>query len=836
MTTQDHQPLVDTDRPRARLIAFGGLLLIAGLGLAAAGGPPRLPSGLPRWGEVLAILAGSTLPVEPLALLLVDLAWLLWAWIVGSLVLELALVLADAVAHGAAWVRSLRQLADRLSVPLVRRAVAAAFAVQILSRSVSVASAEPLGGVQTALVQPRYAESEAAQPTPESAAATGPMYLVRAGDTLWSIAEQAYGSGTQYRRIVEANVGRRMQDGQVFSARGVIRPGWDLVVPDGSADLEEADGERWYTVKPGDTLSAVAGRVIGDASSWDELFELNRGASTANGGHVLADANVIWPGLRLRVPQPDTSHAEDRSEPATGDDSDTQTAGPIAADLVAASAPTGAPSIDGGMPHVPLDTTDPLDQPDKPDMSDAPPLLRTPHAVEPVVLEPADTGPGGALSSGDTPVPASTARDELPLVPLGLGSVGLVAVAGLAFGARRMRRLRPLPQQPESEIVVEGGFAEAQLAQDFTRGLHGVGFDPLAALVGQLDAFLREHNLTSAGVVSVRHGRSATTIALEAGLAEQAILVDLAPVFAERLGADAEACVSADQDVVVRLVRLRKTRLLPTADSLRDSPCLVPLGVLYDRQVYSAAWSSLGHVLVASLPGHGADAILTSLVATLTARRSPEQLRVWIVGSSRALPAPVFDLPHLARVVDPANEAALTLAADELRAELDRRAAHRPPADLVVVVPELTSLGEQASRFELLLGRAAELGVRLVAATTCPAEVAESPLVSQFTTRMVLRMQDEEASVALLGVADAAFLGGGGRLLLRLDGREPVELYGYQVATEHLERLVRVMRSAYPSGGAPATLSTTGAESLQAVESAAPLERVPPTDVAPPAD
>ena len=63
-------------------------------------------------------------------------------------------------------------------------------------------------------------------------------------------------------------------------------------------------------------------------------------------------------------------------------------------------------------------------------------------------------------------MPASTARDELPLAPLALGSVGLAVVAGLGFGARRMRRLRPLPQQPESEIVVEGGFAEAHARAD----------------------------------------------------------------------------------------------------------------------------------------------------------------------------------------------------------------------------------------------------------------------------------------------------------------------------------------------------------------------------------
>ncbi|TME35998.1 MAG: LysM peptidoglycan-binding domain-containing protein [Chloroflexi bacterium] len=779
-----------------------------------------------------------------LALLLLDVAWLLWAWTIGSLCLELLVVVADAAAHGAAWVGSVRQLADRLSVPVVRRAVAAAFAVQVLSRGVTVAAAQPVSPAETALVEPAYSESTAARSAPAPASPEGPTYLVRPGDTLWSIAERAYGSGMHYRRLIDANVGRRMPDGRVFSAQGVIQPGWELAVPDAMPEVEEVDGERWYTVQPGDTLSAIAARLLGDQARWSDLFDLNHGATSPDGSHLLVDADVIWPGLRLCLPGdptavPGTDPADAVAMPADAG----QPAGSPGADLVAASAiaPSAAPAVEMTPAQVPLDS---------PGEVDSPPLLRTPHALDPVLLEPADTGgppdPSPPMG-GDVSLRANAWRDELPLTPIALGGLGIAAVAGVAIGATRMRRLRPLPQEPESEVVVEGGFAEAQLAQDFTRGVHGVGFDPVAALVRQVENFLHEYNLSNPGVVAVRHGRSATTITLKASLAEQPILVDLAPVLAERLQADASAWVSADQDVVVRLARLRRTRLLPTADALVDSPCLVPLGVLYDRQVYSAAWSSLGHVLVASLPGHGADTILTSLVATLTARRSPEELRVWIIGSSRSLPAPVFDLPHLERVVDPTDPSALQQAADDLRAEVDQRAAHQRSADdlgeevdrsavldgvagdpgdeideingrdarqaradLVLVVPELTVLGELAPAFELLVNREADLGLRLVAATASPEEALASPLLAHFGTRMVLRMQDEEASVALLGVADAAFLGGGGRLLLRLDGREPVELYGYQVPTEHLERLVRVMRSAYPSGSPPvaATVST----------------------------
>jgi DNA-binding SARP family transcriptional activator len=206
-------------------------------------------------------------------------------------------------------------------------------------------------------------------------------------------------------------------------------------------------------------------------------------------------------------------------------------------------------------------------------------------------------------------------------------------------------------------------------------------------------------------------------------------------------------------------------------------------------------------VLVASMPGHGADTILVSLVATLTSRLSPDRLRLWMLASPRALPAPLFELPHVARTVDPTDESALLQAAEDLRAELEARAEHASAADLLVVIPELSTLGPHTARFALLAERALGLGVRLIVASSDPEQAIGDALTTHATTRMVLRMQTEEASVALLGVADAAFLGGGGRLLLRLDGREPVELYGYQVAGEHLERLVTVMRSAYLSSG-----------------------------------
>ena len=56
-----------------------------------------------------------------------------------------------------------------------------------------------------------------------------------------------------------------------------------------------SSGAPSYTVKKGDTLSAIAQRELGAASRWKEIFEANRG--------TLTDPDEIKPGQTLKIPR-----------------------------------------------------------------------------------------------------------------------------------------------------------------------------------------------------------------------------------------------------------------------------------------------------------------------------------------------------------------------------------------------------------------------------------------------------------------------------------------------------------------------------------------------------
>jgi len=51
---------------------------------------------------------------------------------------------------------------------------------------------------------------------------------------------------------------------------------------------------EYYIIKKGDTLSAIAKQFYGKGSEYPRIFEANR--------EVIKDANLIYPGQKIRIP------------------------------------------------------------------------------------------------------------------------------------------------------------------------------------------------------------------------------------------------------------------------------------------------------------------------------------------------------------------------------------------------------------------------------------------------------------------------------------------------------------------------------------------------------
>lgn len=66
-------------------------------------------------------------------------------------------------------------------------------------------------------------------------------------------------------------------------------------VEDNVTVSEPATEARFYTVKKGDTLSAVAKEMYGDASKYNKIFEANK--------PMLSHPDKIYPGQTLRIPE-----------------------------------------------------------------------------------------------------------------------------------------------------------------------------------------------------------------------------------------------------------------------------------------------------------------------------------------------------------------------------------------------------------------------------------------------------------------------------------------------------------------------------------------------------
>ncbi len=85
-----------------------------------------------------------------------------------------------------------------------------------------------------------------------------------------------------------------IKDVKKVDAGGITVQKQEAAAPAPAAKPAAAPALKTYTVKDGDTLSAISKEFYGDANQWQRIYEANR--------DVLKDPDMIQPGQHLRIP------------------------------------------------------------------------------------------------------------------------------------------------------------------------------------------------------------------------------------------------------------------------------------------------------------------------------------------------------------------------------------------------------------------------------------------------------------------------------------------------------------------------------------------------------
>lgn len=435
------------------LLAIIGIVIVLPLVLLAVGADP-LPRTVPSWDTIRTALTSpddGTLALSVIKII----AWASWAFLSLSILLEVVSRIRGISAPSLPGLR-MPQSAAR---GLVGAAIMLFAASPVVAQA---ANAAPLPAHQAVNASAHAATDTHADkashghpdraPASNEAAPSGPTvkYTVQRGDSLWSIAREYLGSGQRYTEIAALN------HQTLGDHPGFLKPGWVLQVPDESGPPAH---DHVVTVKPGDTLSAIAEHELGDADQVPEIVAATTHTVQPGGVH-LTNPNLIEPGWKIVIPDK-TSAANHPTSPDPA-----STTGPRKA------------------PHTPPASTAPTPP------GTQPPATRPvqPRAVTPT--PPAHVPSGDSTPRGNDVPQSATAGgahqgSTAPWMLTGLTGAGMVLAGGLWMALRRRRAAQFRARRPGKTIAVPPPELDAVEKTIVTVGAQA------APMVVQIDAILR---------------------------------------------------------------------------------------------------------------------------------------------------------------------------------------------------------------------------------------------------------------------------------------------------------------------------------------------------------
>lgn len=444
-------------------------------------------------------------------------------------------------------------------------------------------------------------------PVPPDAVTAGTTYVVRAGDSVFGIAERLAGPDPAAvaacaERLLDLNLGRAMPDGRRFTNAAYLDVGWVLDLPPAGASAvvpTAAGPSDTHVVARGETLWSIADDELGDPLRWPEIYAANRGRAFDD-GRTLDDPSLIQPGWQLDLPRPsddDPPAPEPSADPPEPEPAEPTPDAESAADAVVVPEPRSEPAVEvtapasrgGGAAPTEAEVVDGAAARPSNRWIGVPPAADVPPSVSPTT---------GTQVGGDGPAD-SDAEDgggasEVELLTLGRAAMLSAGALALLAARRRsqLRRARPRARLPEPALTVATTERALRAIEPGDRFL-------------RVDLAVRA---AAMALVAAERRVLAVTAADDGALVLHAS--GPAPLDAPWVPTD-DAC-RHELPAAVPIERLAA----PARRVGAPCPTLVQLGRTPDRRDLYVDLEALEALEIGG-PGQAADAIVTALAATL---------------------------------------------------------------------------------------------------------------------------------------------------------------------------------------------------------------------------